>query len=106
MFMLAKMSLRRCFLPLTAALLAAMCRPLAAAESPFAFREINPASLELAESGKPVFVYNYGGILAAGFPETMRRSSYLHPVYAPDGTLLTDDFNKDHPHHRGIFWAW
>ena len=25
---------------------------------------------------------------------------------APDGTLLTDDFNKDHPHHRGISWTW
>ena len=20
--------------------------------------------------------------------------------------MLTDDFNRDHPHHRGIFWAW
>jgi hypothetical protein len=36
----------------------------------------------------------------------MRRSTYLHPVYAPDGTLLTDDFNPNHAHHRGIFWGW
>jgi hypothetical protein len=78
----------------------------AATEPHFAFREISPASLELSEQGKPVFVYNFGGILTNGFPEKMRRSCYLHPVYAPDGTLLTDDFNKDHPHHRGIFWAW
>ena len=76
------------------------------ARSPFAFREITPASLELTENGQPVFVYNFGGILASNFPEKMRRSCYLHPVYAPDGTLMTDDFNKDHPHHRGIFWAW
>jgi hypothetical protein len=62
--------------------------------------------LELSENGKPVFVYNYGMILAPGRPENLRRSSYLHPVYAPGGTLITDDFNKDHPHHRGIFWAW
>lgn len=106
MAMSVNMPLRRCLLPLSAALLGGFCGPLAAAESPFAFREASPASLELTESGKPVFVYNFGGILAPGFPETMRRSSYLHPVYAPDGTLLTDDFNKDHPHHRGIFWAW
>ena len=39
-------------------------------------------------------------------PEKMRRSSYLHPVYLPDGTLITDDFNPDHPHHRGISWMW
>jgi hypothetical protein len=77
-----------------------------AAAGPFAFREISPASLELSENGKPVFVYNFGSILAAGAPEGARRSTYLHPVYAPDGAVLTDDFNQDHPHHRGIFWAW
>ncbi len=70
------------------------------------FTETTPATLELSEAGKPVFVYNFGGILAPGSPEKMRRESYIHPVYAPDGTLLTDDFNKNHPHHRGIFWAW
>lgn len=76
------------------------------ARAQFKFSETTPATLELSEAGKPVFVYNFGGVLASGFPETMRRSGYIHPVYAPDGTLLTDDFNKNHPHHRGIFWAW
>ncbi|MGO8749321.1 MAG: DUF6807 family protein [Thermoguttaceae bacterium] len=74
--------------------------------SPFAFREISPTGLELSENGKPVYVYNFGMVLAVGFPEAMKRSSYLHPVYAPDGTLITDDFNRDHPHHRGISWMW
>ena len=97
----------RCLLPLAAACLAVSLLPLAGAESGFAFREVNDSTgLELSEGGKPVFVYNYGLVLAPGFPEIMRRSSYLHPVYAPDGTVLTDDFNRDHPHHRGIFWAW
>jgi hypothetical protein len=77
-----------------------------AAESPFAFREVGTTGLELSDGGKPVFVYNYGFMLAPGFPETMKRSSYLHPVYAPNGAVLTDDFNKDHPHHRGISWMW
>ncbi len=86
--------------------LALMTMPTANAPSPFAFREVGAEGLELAENGKPVFVYNQAMILAPGFPETMRRSSYLHPVYAPDGTLLTDDFNADHPHHRGISWMW
>lgn len=80
---------------------------LAAAEPAFAFHEVNNGTgLELLENGKPVYVYNFGMILAPGVPERLRRSSYLHPVYGPDGTLLTDDFNRDHPHHRGIFWAW
>ncbi len=76
------------------------------AESPFSFREVNGRSLELSDNGKPVFLYNFGMILKEGFPEEMRRSTYLHPVYAPDGTVLTDDFNPDHPHHRGISWMW
>lgn len=76
------------------------------AEDRFAFRDLNGVSLELSEGGRPVFVYNYGMILKAGNPERSRRSTYLHPVYLPDGTLITDDFNPDHPHHRGISWMW
>jgi hypothetical protein len=87
--------------------LAGLCVSQAAGEeSPFSFRDIHSVGLELSENGKPVFIYNYGLILAPGFPEKMRRGSYLHPVFAPDGTRLTDDFNADHPHHRGISWMW
>ncbi len=76
------------------------------AGGPFAFREAGSGSLELTESGRPVYIYNHGMILKAGAPEERRRSSYLHPVYTPGGTLVTDDFPKDHYHHRGIFWTW
>ncbi len=34
------------------------------------------------------------------------RSNYIHPLYNMDGQILTEDFPEDHPHHRGIFWAW
>jgi hypothetical protein len=34
------------------------------------------------------------------------RSNYFHPLYDLDGTVITEDFPKDHIHHRGIFWAW
>ena len=34
------------------------------------------------------------------------RSNYIHPLYTLDGEILTEDFPADHPHHRGIFWAW
>jgi len=34
------------------------------------------------------------------------RSNYIHPLYGPDGEALTKDWSPDHPHHRGIYWAW
>lgn len=37
---------------------------------------------------------------------TCPRSDYIHPLYGLDGQILTSDQNKDHPHHRGIYWAW
>jgi hypothetical protein len=92
--------------PLLLLLILIACTAAVAAESPFAFRDIDGKSLELTERGRPVLVYNYGMQLKPGAPEDRRRSSYLHPVYAPDGTVVTDDFPKDHYHHRGIFWAW
>lgn len=76
------------------------------AHAQFSFREAGPTGLELAENGEPVYVYNYGAVLKPGFPEWLRRCCYLHPVYLPDGTVITDDFNADHPHHRGISWMW
>jgi hypothetical protein len=76
------------------------------AQGPFAFRELNPAWLELTENGKPVFVYNQGRVLKEGVDEKWRRCCYIHPLYAPDGTAVTDDFPQDHLHHRGVFWTW
>ena len=34
------------------------------------------------------------------------RANFLHPVYLPDGTVITENAPEDHMHHRGIFWAW
>ncbi len=34
------------------------------------------------------------------------RANYVHPLLDLDGEPLTEDFPADHPHHRGIFWAW
>src|SRR5690606_6057038 len=34
------------------------------------------------------------------------RRHYIHPLWAPDGAALTEDFPAHHLHHRGVFWAW
>ncbi|MBI4873639.1 MAG: PmoA family protein [Acidobacteria bacterium] len=83
-----------------------LCTASLPAAGPFQFRDQGGKSLELTDGGRPVLVYNYGTLLAGGVKEQFRRSTYVHPLCAPDGTIVTDDFPKDHPHHRGLCWAW
>ncbi len=80
-----------------------------AAPSPFTFKDVSKASLQLLDDGKPVMTYNYGPITGEKVPKTDSRrirAGYVHPVWGLDGEVLTDDFPKDHYHHHGIFWAW
>jgi hypothetical protein len=37
---------------------------------------------------------------------TFPRADYIHPLYNVNGKILTEDFPRDHLHHRGIFWTW
>lgn len=85
--------------------------PIQAAESQtekgFRFAEVSDKSIGLWEGDKPVLVYNHGVIVGkAGVPADRARSSYVHPLHGLDGEVLTDDFPKDHYHHRGLFWSW
>lgn len=70
------------------------------------FEEAEQKYLHLLEGDSPVLTYNFGMMLAPGVPEDRRRSSYVHPLYAPGGAVLTDDFPRDHLHHRGLSWMW
>jgi type 1 glutamine amidotransferase len=86
--------------------LAVLCALPIAAWGQFKFRDLNSKSLELTDHGSPVYVYNYGVMLKEGVAPDRARCCYLHPVYAPNGVAITDDFPEGHPHHRGISWIW
>ena len=75
-------------------------------EPRFSIVEKEDGRLEVLEGNKPVFVYNYGMQLAPGVSEDQRRSTYIHPIYDLKGNIITDDFPKDHYHHRGLSWMW
>ena len=84
--------------------------------------------LIITEAGKPVLQYNYKTVYEKDAIDTLAanhylrlkndtfmanpsiyavaRSNYIHPIYGPKGEMLTRDWSKDHPHHRGIYWAW
>jgi hypothetical protein len=91
-------------LALTAGLLLAGTHLLVSA--PFRFAPVDDKSLGLWEGDQQVLVYNHGVITKPGVPADRARSTYIHPLYGLDGEALTDDFPKDHYHHRGLFWAW
>jgi hypothetical protein len=78
-------------------------------------RDLATGQIELSDSGKPVLRYNYktvepGDVLDKVTPAnriyTRARSDYIHPLYGLNGEVLTKDWSLDHPHHRGIYWAW
>jgi hypothetical protein len=59
--------------------------------------------IEIQEAGSKVLFYQSRPKSLNGKYE---RANYIHPLYSLDGNVLTEDFPEDHPHHRGIFWAW
>jgi hypothetical protein len=72
----------------------------------FTIEDAGGGPLRIAENGRPVLVYNRAMMLKEGVAEKYRRACYVHPLHDLDGVVLTDDFPKDHFHHRGLFWAW
>ncbi len=74
--------------------------------APFKFWEGFEGRLQLCEHGQMAVGYVYGDILKPGIAEDRRRASYFSPIPDLDGQIISDDFPKDHPHHRGLFSAW
>jgi hypothetical protein len=60
-------------------------------------------AVTLTEAGKTVLVYRSKPLDPAIEPG---RANYVGALYAPDGTALVEDRPGDHPHQRGIWWAW
>jgi len=100
------------------AIVAAASCALCAAKEPLmqATRDWHTGQIVVTEGEQPVLQYNYltqqppEGFVASVTKGNRRyaraRSNYIHPLYGPHGEVLTHDWSKDHPHHRGIYWAW
>jgi hypothetical protein len=92
---------------------------IVAAESPspdLVHLEKEEGGYTFSEGSDPIMKYRFGMVpmpanrqphhFADGREYGGPRSDYLHPVYGPNGEILTDDYPGDHPHHRGIWWSW
>ncbi len=80
-----------------------------------ATQDVATGQIEITDDGKPVLRYNYktvepGAVLEKVTPANRiyarARSDYIHALYGLNGEVLTRDWPVDHPHHRGIYWAW
>lgn len=64
-------------------------------------------SLHFKIENQLVFSYNHKTVEPPnGINEIYRRSGYIHPVYSPNGKIVTDDFSDDHAHQHGVFFAF
>ena len=57
----------------------------------------------ITDGGHPVLFYRTKPVDPTRDPG---RLNYVHPIWAPDGTVLTEDRPADHPDQRGAFWSW
>lgn len=104
--------------------------PESTSEHPMTAKLDSDGQVILSDQGNPVLRYNYqmvyetdkfafNGLDANEYVVTendtfmanpsiyaVPRSNYIHPLFGLEGEILTRDWSKDHPHHRGIYWAW
>lgn len=80
-----------------------------------AFRDHATRQILIEEDGRPVLCYNYwtverldrhAQVAPPNRIYSRPRSDYIHPLYGLQGEVMTEDWPIDHPHHRGIYWAW
>ena len=79
--------------------------------------ELSSTKLKVSYEKKPIFDYHHAHELVGEHKISEKflkqapadkyvRSGFIHPLYSPKGDILTDNFPLDHPHHKGIWFAW
>ncbi|SKA40929.1 Methane oxygenase PmoA [Chitinophaga eiseniae] len=68
----------------------------------------NQRALTLQQGTQKILQYNYAVVEPpAGSDTVYRRSAFIHPLWAPNGAVLTNAFpNSGHRHHMGIWNPW
>ena len=63
--------------------------------------------LTLSQGGQPRMQYHAATMKApVGIDSVYQRSGFIHPLWAPDGQVLTNIQPKAHYHHYGIWNPW
>lgn len=59
--------------------------------------------IEILEDDSSVLFYQ---VKPKSLNGKFERASYVHPLYSLRGSIITEDFPDDHPHHHGVYFAW
>lgn len=63
--------------------------------------------INISINERPVISYQMEEVPAPeGSPSYYNRGGFIHPVYSPEGQILTDDFPEGHTHQHAMFFAW
>lgn len=63
--------------------------------------------LSLLENNKPILNYRFGMTYPPdGVNPVFKRSGFIHPLWSPQGEVLTRIQPPDHYHHYGIWGPW
>ncbi len=64
-------------------------------------------ALQITDEGKKVLQYNFNTVYPPeGVDTVFKRSGFIHPLWSPDGHVLTRINPPDHRHHVGIWNPW
>jgi hypothetical protein len=63
--------------------------------------------IQIEKDGTDVLSYNHAIVPPpAGQSELYNRSAFIHPLWSPEGSVLTNIHPSDHYHHVGIWMPW
>jgi len=64
-------------------------------------------AITVTVDGKPVLTYNKATLTGPeGTEPYFKRSGHIHPIWNPDGQIVSGDFPSDHKHQHALFFAW
>ncbi len=68
---------------------------------------VTDGALSLSKAGKPILSYQIETVNPPkGINPLFKRSAFIHPLYSPEGEILTRIQAPDHYHHYGLWNPW
>lgn len=69
-------------------------------------KQIDSTQVTFLSDGQKILSYYHGDNNPTELDDRYKRGGYIHPVYSPNGAVLTAHLNPLHPHQSGIWSAW